>query len=390
MQLPFINDLSEFAPPIPIAECVQTLPEYTGAGVTIAFLDSGFYPHPDLMKPAGRIKVFADATCEVVVERARFKSAHASNWHGTMTAGASCGDGGLSGGLYKGIATGASLVLVKTGRPDSFRIGDRDIARALTWVLRNHVRFDVRIINISLGGDIPTKGKLTALDRLVEDATALGITVVCAAGNSGAKRIVAPASAPSAITVGGLNTNNSADRARWRMYRSSYGLGCSGTMKPELIAPAAWVPAPMLPGTDVHNDAQLLWRIETASDRALGALLKSKEAQRLLGVDVMKPYPVLRRLVRQRINDGKFVHPHYQHVDGTSFAAPIVSAVVAQMIEASPALAPAEIKSMLMQTAEPLEDVEVGRQGAGVLNAGAAVRAALKRRGKMGGGRTVS
>jgi serine protease AprX len=45
--------------------------------------------------------------------------------------------------------------------------------------------------------------------------------------------------------------------------------------------------------------------------------------------------------VRQRINDQKFIHPHYQHVDGTSFAAAIVSAAVAQMLEANPALTPA-------------------------------------------------
>jgi serine protease AprX len=384
MQLPFVNDLSEFAPPIPTPERVHALPEYTGAGVTIAFLDSGFYPHPDLLTPAGRIKAYADATGDQVVERAKFKSTHATSWHGTMTTGASCGDGGLSRGRYRGIASGASLVLVKTGQPNSFRISDKDIASALTWVLLNHARFGIRVINISLGGDIPTRGKLTLLDRLVEDATALGITVVCAAGNSGGKRIVAPASAPSAITVGGFNNNNSTDRSRWRMYRSSYGSGCSGTMKPELIAPAEWVAAPMLPDTEPHKQAQLLWRLETAGDRALGPLLKSKEAQALLGMDVMKPYPVLRRLIRQRINDGKFVHPHYQHVDGTSFAAPIVSAVVAQMLEANPALAPADIKSILIQTAEPLEDVEVERQGAGVINAGAAVRAAHKRRGRLG------
>src|SRR5689334_3224043 len=30
-------------------------PAYTGRGVTIAFLDSGFYAHPDLTQPANRI-----------------------------------------------------------------------------------------------------------------------------------------------------------------------------------------------------------------------------------------------------------------------------------------------------------------------------------------------
>src|SRR5438034_636488 len=34
---------------------VHANPQFTGSGVTIAFLDSGFYPHADLTRPENRI-----------------------------------------------------------------------------------------------------------------------------------------------------------------------------------------------------------------------------------------------------------------------------------------------------------------------------------------------
>lgn len=380
MSHPFANDLADYAPIAPLPQRLQAHPDFSGRGVTMAFLDSGFFPHPDF---ARRVVTYADATGEVIIERRGYRSAHATSWHGTMTAGAAAGSGTLSKGLYRGLAAGARLVLVKTGQPGTFRINERDIARALSWVLLHHTRLEVRVINISLGGDVPTRGRLTALDRLVEEAAALGLVVVCAAGNSGQQRIVPPASAPSAISVGGFNDGNGARRAAWTMYHSSYGSGVGGALKPELIAPAQWVPAPMLPESEAHARAQLLWQLENAGERTLNKLLATPQATAVLGVDVAKPHAIVRRAVRQLLNEGKFIHPHYQHVDGTSFAAPIVSSIVAQMLEANPALGPAAVKEILMQTAEPLEDVPVERQGAGVVSAGAAVRAAQRSRERL-------
>jgi subtilisin family serine protease len=59
-------------------------------------------------------------------------------------------------------------------------------------------------------------------------------------------------------------------------------------------------------------------------------------------------------------------------------AAPIVSGVVAQILEVNPSLTPAQIKEILMTTADPLNDAPAERQGAGVINAGRAVAAALR------------
>ncbi len=47
---------------IPTHVRLNTIEDYTGKGVTIAFLDSGFYPHPDLTEPTSRIVAFKDIT----------------------------------------------------------------------------------------------------------------------------------------------------------------------------------------------------------------------------------------------------------------------------------------------------------------------------------------
>ncbi len=69
----------------------------------------------------------------------------------------------------------------------------------------------------------------------------------------------------------------------------------------------------------------------------------------------------------------------YKHVDGTSFAAPIVASIAAQMIEANQGLTPQQIKRILVVTARRIQGVDVDRQGWGVVDAEKAVQAALKK-----------
>src|SRR5262249_22681450 len=94
-------------------------PRYTGKGVTIAFVDSGFYPHPDLVRPVNRIRGWVD----VSGARARAKffrpdqvprwpgwnDREVYQWHGLMTSAAAVGNGWLSHGLYRGLASDAEL-----------------------------------------------------------------------------------------------------------------------------------------------------------------------------------------------------------------------------------------------------------------------------------------
>ncbi len=363
---------------------VHANPNFTGRGVTVAFLDSGFYPHPDLVRPRNRILCYVDATGRAPVEKQSFKKPVVTSWHGLMTSTICAGNGFMSNGLYHGLAKEAQLVLVKTGNLRGRGIRDRDISRALTWVLNNQERFNIRIVNISLGGDQPTTGKFTELDELVEEAVSLGMVIVVAAGNSGHRVIIPPAGAPSAITVGGLNDQNHLDPRYRRMYWSSYGRGVNGVRKPDIIAPAIWLAAPMLPKTRTHNAALYFWRLAHASDSELSKLLNSNYAETHLGKKTLSlPPPEIRLAIQEYMNGQKFIHPHYQHVDGTSMAAPIVSGTVAQMFEANPSLTPAQIKEILMMTADPLNDAPAERQGTGTVNAGRAVAAALRASGGL-------
>jgi serine protease AprX len=92
--------------------------------------------------------------------------------------------------------------------------------------------------------------------------------------------------------------------------------------------------------------------------------------------------PLLRQLITIKLREGNVINEHYKYVDGTSFAAPIVSSIVACMLEANPKLTPQQIKRLLIGTAERVPDIEVDRQGWGVVNARRAVEVALELGGR--------
>ena len=354
---------------------------YRGRGITIAFLDSGFYAHPDLVEPENRILAYVDVT------RTR-RRAHdlrvpdESSWHGTMTSVVACGNGRLSGGLYRGVASEARLVLVKVGTMR--RITHEDIQRGLEWVVRNRRRYGIRIVNVSCGGDYEASYLQDGLSQAAERASREGILVCAAVGNLGhvpGHPVLPPASAPSALTVGGLDDQNRLAFAAYEMYHSSFGPTVDGLQKPEVIAPGIWVAAPILPGTPTAAQAELLSRLAAASDAGMQTVLASHP-----GVDAeldaaagLVP-ALLRQLVRLKMRDQKVISGAYKHVDGTSFASPIVASIAAQMLEANPRLAPYEVKRIAVGTARRIAGVEVDRQGWGAVDARAAVRAALEAR----------
>jgi len=86
--------------------------------------------------------------------------------------------------------------------------------------------------------------------------------------------------------------------------------------------------------------------------------------------------PLIRQLVEAKLRDNNVISGSYKHVDGTSFAAPIVASIAAQMLEANPHLRPQQMKRILVRTARRLRHVDVDRQGWGVADARRAVLAA--------------
>src|SRR5207244_1329677 len=162
------------------------------------------------------------------------------------------------------------------------------------------------------GGDPVTPLAGNPVDQAVAALVAKGIVVVVAAGNDGARRLVPPGTAPDAVTVGGIDDKNTFDHAERELWRSNYGQTAGGAQKPELVAPSLWVVAPILPETELARAAVALFARRAAGDLA----------------------------AEGRLGELKLVTPHYQHVEGTSFAAPVVAGAVACMLEANATLSP--------------------------------------------------
>ena len=351
---------------------------FRGRGVTIAFLDSGFYAHPDLTTPANRILAY-HSIFAADGDLTSLETNDVASWHGMMTSVVATGNGALVAGFYRGIASEANVVLVKIGRAG--RISEDQIRKGLEWVLDHAAEHKIRVVNISAGGDFEESYLTNPLSQTVEQCARAGITVVCAVGNAGhvpGHPVLPPASAPSCIAVGGLDDQNSLDRARRGMYRSSYGPTIDGLQKPEVIAPGIWVAAPILPHTPTAEEAEIYSKLNAADDKDLRELIDGGSGiDKDLDEASSLPIPLLRQLITIKMREGNVINQDYKYVDGTSFAAPIVSSIVACILEANPHLSPAQIKGILIDTAERVPEVEVERQGWGVVSARRAVERAL-------------
>jgi subtilisin family serine protease len=117
--------------------------------------------------------------------------------------------------------------------------------------------------------------------------------------------------------------------------------------KPEIIAPSIWVPAPILPTRRPQSKPRC--SNSGQSERRRFARL-SKQIRNSTGTR-RRARPsgyMIRQIIALKLREENVITRHYKYVDGTSFAAPIVSSVIAQMLEANPALTPQQIKRILI------------------------------------------
>ena len=353
---------------LPTALRVDANPKYTGKGITICFIDSGFYLHPDLVKNTNRIKKIVDITKPRTAAK-YFSQPHNESWHGTMTSVVCAGDGSLSNGLYKGIASDASLVLLKV-MDSNGKITTENISKALQWVVKNYKQYNIRVINMSLGDDMEGSWKNSKVDVLAEKLIEKGIIIVAAVGNDSNASIKPPANSPNVIAVGGWDDNNKLNGEESKLYHSSFGKTHDELHKPELIANAIWIAAPILPGTPEQETAKALYDLQQTPDEKLKHKILTSANKTGISIDETEKNDVTfwREKIKNRIQESKYISPHYMHVDGTSFAAPIVSSVIAQMLEINPGLTPANVRTVLFSTAKRLPGLPAEQQGYGIIH----------------------
>ena len=236
-------------------------------------------------------------------------------------------------------------MLVKCGTVR--RVAHDDIRRGLDWVLRNRKRFGIRIVNVSCGGDYEASYLNDGLSQAAERATSEGLLVCCRRGQLG-RRAGSPGPAAGLGAFGAHRRWPRRQEPAWPsagydMYHSSYGPTLDGLQKPEVIAPGIWVAAPILPGTPTAAQADLLTRLAAAPDVRAGPAPRRLRRCRCRSRRRARrsPPPLLRELIAAKLRDNNVISGAYKHVDGTSFAAPIVASLAAQMLEANPELTPA-------------------------------------------------
>jgi serine protease AprX len=291
--------------------------KYQGDGVTVASIDTGVTPSPNL---AGRILARVDLTSE--------RDGIDRFGHGTHMAGVIAGDGASTLGAYEGAAPETRLVSVKVAGWD----GATDVSTViagLQWVVSNRARFNIRVVNLSWGTDGTQGYGVDPLDRAVERAWAAGLIVVVSAGNQGPATgtIAKPADDPFVITVGAADTNGSASSSDDTIAPfSSSGPTADGVAKPDVLAPG----------------------VSIVSDRAPGSTIDAFRPAARFGTAMFKG-------------------------SGTSQAAAVVAGVAARMLDVDPTLTNDEIKGVLVATANPA--LAGPRGGAGVIDAAAATTA---------------
>jgi serine protease AprX len=295
----------------------------TGKGVTVALIDTGVASVPDL---AGRLVQVSEGVgqtqlCKNLSGQLNCDDAYG---HGSFVAGLIAGSGASSGGKWKGVAPDARVLSVKIAGAD----GAADISNvlaAIQWVVSFKDRYNIRVLNLSLGTDSTQSYLTDPLNYAVERAWAAGILVVVSAGNRGPDplTISKPADDPWVITVGATDDRGTPGVGDDTLpHFSSRGPTASnGLLKPDVVAPGAHMVSLRSPGSTIDT------RFTNYVDGA------------------------------------------YRRGSGTSFATGVVSGAAALMLQANPSLTPDRVKFALTATARGAVSVDSLAVGAGVIDA---------------------
>jgi subtilisin family serine protease len=204
---------------------------YTGAGVTVAVLDTGIdITHPDL----------ADA---VIDARDFSQDGNTDDWfgHGTHIASIITGNGAASGGKYRGVAPDVKLlngkVIGATGGHES------EILAGMEWAATSGA--DIVSMSVGLGTTDGTDPLSQAVDRLTAQTGALFVV----AGGNTAGVVISPSAADSALAVGAV------DRDDQLASFSSRGR-VDGAIKPDITAPGVGIVAAEAANNQIGEPAE--------------------------------------------------------------------------------------------------------------------------------------
>ncbi|WP_395339945.1 S8 family peptidase [Ningiella sp. W23] len=280
----------------------------TGSGVTVAVIDSG----ANLGGDGEHLFKDTNGDVRVAIKYDAFNSTENhyynddNNGHGSHVTGIIASSLKDNGDRYNGIAPDALIVSIKAFDED----GDSSyshILDALNWIAMNKDRFQIKVLNLSLGAEAQSRYWNDPINQAVTFLWEQGVTVVTSAGNNGEELgITVPGNNPYVITVGATSYNGTPfDISDDRVASfSAQGPTYEGFVKPDIVAPGASIEVKL-------------------EDEYFTKSLKSSKR----GID-------------------------YSVISGTSQASGVVSGIAALIIQANPGISPDDVKCKIVATAK--------------------------------------
>lgn len=206
----------------------QTNYELTGKGIGVGIIDSGVYPHADLLNPSNRIKKFVDLVKNL-------KYPYDDNGHGTFMSGIICGSGYGSKGMYKGVAKDSHLYMIKAFN----KLGKgfiSDILFSLETLINECDEYNLKIICLPFETMDSNEFVLSLFSKLFDLAISKGLVVIVPSGSNESVKnsIRGIATLNNCITVGGYDSIGTP-----KIYEYSSCGPCQKLDKPNLIAACA-------------------------------------------------------------------------------------------------------------------------------------------------------
>ena len=247
--------------------------------------------------------------------------------HGTHVAATALGTGGADR-VHTGTGMGAYLVDIKV-LTDTGGTNSQYSINGIQWMI-NNVNTDwgnndssrgIQVASMSFGsfssplnpGDQGDNGS-GADARLVNDATDAGIACVVAMGNDGTNRVPSPASADKSIAIGSVDDRNSVNRTDDIMSDFSNS------------------------GPRIDDDDDDDWDELKPDITAFGSNIMSASAATGPSLPGQPERPL--------------ADEDYESQSGTSMATPVVSGIVAVLLQADDSLDPLEVRDILRNSSE--------------------------------------
>lgn len=285
-----------------------------GRGIGVAIIDSGVYPHQDLVTPYNRISSFVDLINHL-------GHPYDDNGHGTCTAGIIAGNGKKSNGMYRGIAPESKIysykAFDKTGKGYF-----SDILYAMELISKENEKSNIKILCLPFELLRYNIFLQKLFDSMVSLIVSKNITCIIPSGSNKNSdgSIIGLALCNNCITVAGYDSTSNI-----KPYTYSSAGSSRKDSKPNLCASCVDI-------VSLNSDTTYISE-----------------------------------------SDGNKLYPSkldlsYKTFSGTSIAAAYVAGVCALIYEDNENLTPKDITSLLKVSCEPLDDIPNNYQGDGIIN----------------------